>query len=213
MANGNKALELWKYFIPVMVLKEKMNQICYYETGPRFSPISFGSHLNRLIEEVRRTEEKEKILFLCIGSDRSTGDSLGPLIGYKLEQNPQPDRRVIGTLSRPVHAVNLADTVEEIQKQYSNHVVIAIDASIGLREQVGTISLGKGAIQPGLGVSKKLSKVGDIFITGVVGSGRCLEPNVLQSIRLSMVMDLADTICMGIYSSGVEMFSVAGDRV
>ena len=27
---------------------------------------------------------KRGVVFLCIGTDRSTGDSLGPLIGHKL---------------------------------------------------------------------------------------------------------------------------------
>ena len=30
-------------------------------------------------------DENRDIIFLCIGTDRSTGDSLGPLIGYKLK--------------------------------------------------------------------------------------------------------------------------------
>ena len=29
--------------------------------------------------------ENRPIIFLCIGTDRATGDSLGPLIGYKLK--------------------------------------------------------------------------------------------------------------------------------
>ena len=30
-------------------------------------------------------DDNRDIIFLCIGTDRSTGDSLGPLIGYKLK--------------------------------------------------------------------------------------------------------------------------------
>src|SRR5690554_2831459 len=46
-------------------------------------------------------------LVLCIGSDRSTGDALGPLVGAYLKQLPIPRTSVWGTLAQPVHALNL----------------------------------------------------------------------------------------------------------
>ena len=45
-------------------------------------------------------------VYLCIGSDRVTGDSLGPLVGTLLLK-VQPTLPVIGTLTDPVHALNL----------------------------------------------------------------------------------------------------------
>ena len=76
--------------------------------------------------------------------------------------------------------------------------MVAIDASVGNREHVGYVTLGKGALKPGLGVSKNLSEVGDIFITGIVGGCTSFDPVMLQSIRLSVVMHLADCICESI---------------
>ena len=46
-------------------------------------------------------------MFLCIGTDRSTGDSLGPLVGHKLRRRSLRGAAVIGTLDKPVHAMNL----------------------------------------------------------------------------------------------------------
>lgn len=181
-----------------MLLKENNRRIYYYQPGQNFSPRHFGEDLQQLIEDVRLHEAREELLFLCIGSDRSTGDSLGPLIGYKLEADPCRNYQVMGTLEHPVHAVNLGEALSEIRCHYSRRVVVAIDASLGRREQVGMITLGRGPIQPGLGVQKKLERVGDVFITGVVGSEGCREPWQLQSVRLSVVMKLADAICQGI---------------
>ena len=52
-----------------------------------------------------------------------------------------------------------------------------------------------------LNTKKELEAVGDIFITGIVGSSRSGDPLMLQSIRLSIVMRLADcisrSICLG----------------
>ena len=184
--------------------KKEDGKVNYYPAGNGFSPWQFGRNLRQLIEEAKRCEKKTEILFLCIGSDRATGDSLGPLIGYKLERLAGFERLVVGTLERPVHAVNLADTMREIRCLYPEHLVVAIDASIGQQEQVGWISVGRGALCPGLGVSKQLEQVGDIFITGVVGGSSCREVRCLQSVRLASVMHLADCICDGIQCAEAE---------
>lgn len=176
--------------------------ISYYEPGECFSPEQFGKQLSELICEVQKEKQKKDVLFLCIGSDRSTGDSLGPLTGYMLEKNHFPF--VMGTLKDPVHAVNLEEAVTRLNTDCRDHVVVAVDASVGQKEHIGCITLGKGAIKPGLGVKKDLVAVGDIFITGIVGSSSRFEPFMLQNTRLSMVMELADCISRGIQS--VENF-------
>lgn len=71
---------------------------------------------------------------------------------------------------------------------------MAIDASVGKSDHVGYVTLGRGALKPGLGVSKELRAVGDIFITGIVGGCGNYDPLMLQSVRLSVVMRLADCI-------------------
>ena len=77
--------------------------------------------------------------------------------------------------------------------------VVAVDASVGNMEHIGYVTLGKGSLKPGLGVSKELKAVGDIFITGIVGSCGSFDPLMLQSIRLSVVMRMADCISRSIY--------------
>ena len=178
-----------------------IRQIYYHKAGKWFSPDLFGGQLKKLISEVKKNTKKERILFLCIGSDRSTGDSLGPLVGYKLKKTKGEEYRVFGTLTQPIHAINLNDTMEMIRQYYQDHIIVAVDASVGRYEHVGYITLGRGAIRPGLGVSKNLMSVGDIFITGIVGYGGSFEP-LLQNTRLSVVMELADCICAGIGCAG-----------
>ncbi len=56
-----------------------------------------------------------------------------------------------------------------VRRCYPDHVIVAVDASVGRSEHVGCITLGKGALRPGLG-SEELQAVGDIFITGIVGA-------------------------------------------
>ena len=100
----------------------------------------------------------------------------------------------LGTLERRVHAMNLDDYMRFLKEGYPDHVVVAIDASVGKTDHIGYVTLGKGALKPGLGVSKELREVGDIFITGIVGGCGNYDPLMLQSVRLSVVMRLADCI-------------------
>ncbi len=146
-------------------------EIFYYNTRPEYKPRALAIKLAEMIREEMKGGKKG-IVFLCIGTDRSTGDSLGPLVGYKLLERGLKGKAfrqaaVFGTLDRPVHAMNL--------EQYHAFV-----------------------LKPGLGVSKNLSEVGDIFITGIVGGCTSFDPVMLQSIRLSVVMHLADCICESI---------------
>ena len=182
-------------------------EVCYYSSCRNFRQEEFAGRLAELIEaEMARTGKRETV-FLCIGTDRSTGDSLGPLIGYKLKQMKLPGAAVFGTLDRPVHAMNLEHYLEVLKVCYSDALIVAVDASVGNREHVGFVTLGKGALKPGLGVSKELRAVGDIFITGIVGSCTSYDPLYLQSVRLSVVMQMADCI-----SSGISLVEKLWDR-
>lgn len=140
-----------------------------------------------------------QLVVLCIGTDRSTGDALGPLAGSRLSRL-QPSRTVVyGTLDSPVHAVNLAETVETIKLHFSFPLIIAVDACLGRAESVGSIDLGLGPLRPGAGVNKSLPSVGNVYISGIVNVGGFLEYYVLQNTRLSLVIKLAEIIARGLY--------------
>ena len=61
-------------------------EIYYYNSARRDAVGELAGQLSGLIQEEMTRRHKKKLVFLCIGTDRSTGDSLGPLIGYKLKQ-------------------------------------------------------------------------------------------------------------------------------
>ncbi|MBE5933723.1 MAG: spore protease YyaC [Lachnospiraceae bacterium] len=131
-------------------------------------------------------------VILCIGTDRATGDCLGPLVGTELK-NYNHRYKVVGDLQAPVHALNLKETLDNIYSKMDNPYVIAVDASLGNPKHIGRITLSNCPIAPGKGVHKKLPSVGDISITGIVSvAGR--NPSLLQSTRLYIVMQLAKCI-------------------
>lgn len=138
-------------------------------------------------------------VFVCIGSDRVTGDSLGPMVGSWLKKKYRNHLMVYGTLEMPVHALNLNDIMSDIQFLHKDHPIIAVDASLGTKDHLGYITIGRGSLAPGAGVNKCLSEVGDIFITGIVGTAGRFSHLTLQTARLSGVIRIAEQIYNGIY--------------
>lgn len=179
-----------------MKVSQGSNPVYYFNPEEKHSAYDFGKQLYALAKE--HVLFHKTIIFLCIGSDRATGDCLGPIIGYKLSKQPYFHYKVFGTLKEPVHAKNLAQTVQLIYETYEDPCIIAIDASLGKSNHIGYITVGNGSLKPGAGVSKDLPHVGDIFITGIVNFSGMLDQMLLQTTRLNVVMDLADFICLGI---------------
>jgi putative sporulation protein YyaC len=141
---------------------------------------------------------QQELVIVCIGTDRSTGDALGPLVGTFLTRSLHRYKHhpvtVYGTLDEPVHAVNLKDTLQLIYSRHHNPFILAIDACLGKLSSVGTITVSKGPLKPGAGVNKELPEVGDMHITGIVNVGGFMEYFVLQNTRLSLVMSMAECI-------------------
>ena len=193
----------------------KEQDIYYFDSGEQEDTALCAGMLRQMIAEIMRRENRKGVLLFCIGTDRSTGDSLGPLIGHKLKRAGLKDRRitVVGTLDSPVHAMNLEQAIFMVRRCYPDHVIVAVDASVGQTEHVGCITLGKGALRPGLGVCKELQEVGDIFITGIVGGYGNYDPLMLQSVRLSVVMQMADSICESIRQALLPEFHAFCRRV
>lgn len=152
--------------------------------------------LGKCIEKIERPWDE--IVFVCIGSDRITGDSLGPMVGHQLSRYHWKNIYVHGTLDFPVHALNLESTLEELKERHPSALYIAVDASLGSQKHVGFISVGIGSICPGAGVHKVLPSVGDIFITGILNVSGTFEHFLLQTTRLSSVVQMAETITAGI---------------
>ena len=94
--------------------------IYYFDSGEQEDTALCAGMLRQMIAEIMRRENRKGVLLFCIGTDRSTGDSLGPLIGHKLKRAGLKDRRitVVGTLDSPVHAMNLEQAIFMVQHCY-----------------------------------------------------------------------------------------------
>ncbi|PAV28481.1 spore protease YyaC [Virgibacillus profundi] len=133
-------------------------------------------------------------VIVCIGTDRSTGDALGPLTGTLFSEMKPKHMTVYGTLHKPVHATNLNEYTDIIKSNHSNPFIIAIDACLGKTTSVGHLIAGAGPLKPGAALNKPLPSIGNIHITGVVNISGFMEYSVLQNTRLSVVVDMAQKI-------------------
>ncbi|MFU2016262.1 spore protease YyaC [Peribacillus butanolivorans] len=150
------------------------------------------------------TGKLQPIVIVCIGTDRSTGDSLGPLVGTLLNEKTEDGAssfHVYGTLDNPIHAMNLQEKLNEINKIHTNPFIVGIDACLGKLKSVGIVQIGQGPVKPGAGVNKDLPSVGNAHITGIVNVSGFMEFMVLQNTRLNLVLKMAKTIAEGIYEA------------
>ena len=132
-----------------------------------------------------------EFIVVCIGTDRSTGDALGPLTGTFLTEQKPDNLSVYGTVHEPVHATNLQDYLDYIYGKYKEPFIIAIDACLGKISSVGQLTFHRGPVRPGAALHKELPTVGDIHLTGIVNISGFMEYTVLQNTRLSVVIDMA----------------------
>jgi putative sporulation protein YyaC len=178
------------------------DQIYYYNVHHAKAMTDFTVQLKQLKKYIHQMHQTP--IFLCIGSDRATGDCFGPIVGQKLlqsfsaNQSPASMPIVYGTLHSPVHAVNLASVISQIQSTFYQPFVIAVDASLGIRQHIGYITLGTGPLFPGIGVKKDLPHIGNAAITGIVNIAGSNSHTTLQTTHLSTVVELSNFVVNGI---------------
>ncbi len=185
-----------------------LKNIAYVDTYNEFALNEFSEAFYKCLSG--KIESGVPVCILCIGTDRATGDSLGPIVGQKLSESISlfENTFVYGTLETPVHAKNIVEVVAGIYKTHANPLVIAIDASLGETQHVGYLTTGYGSIVPGAGLKKQLQPVGDIFITGIVNFSGVMDFYILQNTRLGLVMRMADIVHMGVTGALLKCINV-----
>lgn len=147
------------------------------------------------LSEVLKNLIKENTIIVCIGTDRAIGDALGPLVGTMLK-NSDFKYPVYGTLDKPIHALNIFESLEYIKNKYPNGNFLAIDACLGSKDNIGNIQIREGPILPGKGVGKKLPEIGNYSIVGIVDKIDENNKFSFNNIRLSFVVELAEIIAL-----------------
>ncbi len=136
---------------------------------------------------------------LCVGSDLSVGDSLGPVTGTKLKEKLAGlNCYVYGTLAKPITAHEVKYMNSFLKATHPNSTIIAVDAAVGLAGDIGLIKVNNQGLKPGSGANKKLAKVGDMSIMGIVAEKTVFNYSLFSATRLNIIYKMAEIISEGI---------------
>lgn len=167
---------------------------------------NFVNDFSSKIYGLRNEKPFSDYVFLCVGSDKITGDAFGPLVGNRLEKlfkNFYNNVRIVGTLERPVSGTNLEQKVKKIYETYENPCIIAVDAALSKKEDIGKLVVSNEKMKFGRGTNKKMIEIGDISIKGIVARDYKMPSynfNQLQTTSLNIVINLANIASEGIYN-------------
>lgn len=150
-------------------------------------------------------KEFDNAIFVCIGTDRITGDCFGPIVGSilknKLKNDKNSNIKVIGCLEDNISFGKIEDKVISQINNNNNSLVILVDAALSNTNNVGEIFVKNSGIELGKSLDKKHKTLGDISIRAVVGKNmKCNQDNftILQNIPLNKVMKLSNLVASGI---------------
>jgi putative sporulation protein YyaC len=133
-------------------------------------------------------------VFFMVGATSSTGDALGPFIGWFLKRKGFGGEYV-GDLNEPVHATNIKEKLSEAwmraMRKNKYPYIIAVDAAVG---RPGRITVNRGPLKPGAGMGKSLPQVGSIHVMG----GTASFPFLIWFTGLDQTVGMAEVIADGI---------------
>lgn len=142
--------------------------------------------LASFIRSIARKQRLSDLTFLCIGTDRSSGDCFGPWVGTLLMEHGIT--KVIGTLREPCDADMLPAAAARFAP---GEPVLAIDACLGRSENIGKYVVSEGPLEPAKSIGKWLPPVGAYSIAGIVNEHGPKPYWTLQSTSLYRVMNMA----------------------
>lgn len=123
---------------------------------------NFVNDFSSTIYNLKSEQPFSDYVFLCVGSDKIIGDAFGPLVGEKLKKslkNFYSNIRIVGTLEEPVSGTNLENDVKKIYDTYQNPCIIAVDAALAKKEEIGKVVVTNSKMKFGTGTNKRMLEV------------------------------------------------------
>ncbi len=155
---------------------------------------------NGLTLALRKMISSERApIILCIGTDKISGDSLGPIVGSIL-LNKLKDKNafIFGSLDNTLTAKEIKYINYFLKATFKDRTVITVDAAVGEASDVGLIRISSSPLSPGSGFNKNLGEVGNISIQGIVAEKGFLSYSSLKDVRMSTVYKMAESISSSI---------------
>lgn len=151
-----------------------------------------------------KIDNKDKvIIFLCIGTNKVSGDSFGPIVGTNLQKMLKDNKKikVLGNMNNPINALNVKENIEYINKMYIDKYIIVIDSAVSDKNLIGEVFITRNKTILGKGINNKISEIGDISIKCSVCKDEYSSINnfiSLQNVPKRFIKNLADMVSTGI---------------
>ncbi len=143
-------------------------------------------------------------VILCIGSDLAVGDSLGPVTGTMLRKGGELVGYVYGTLKCPVTAKEVKYVDGFLRRIHPASKIIAVDAAVGEESDIGLIKVLDVPLKPGSGANKRLGKVGDVSILGIVAKKTAFSYSLINLTRFNVIYSMAEIIAGALSSFSMQ---------
>lgn len=169
----------------------------------------FIEDFSYIFNKVKNQKEYSEVTFLCVGTDRITGDCFGPLVGTKLiellKEYNYSNINIYGSLSKNLSYENICEIIKNINQK---SIIIVIDAALSKKENIGKIFVQQSKTVLGKSLEKNKIEIGDISIKSVVAKdykvAKC-NFKVLQNISLNAVNTQATIVSEGIFETIKKM--------
>ena len=165
---------------------------------PKNSKTTGAGTRSRAVSALIDTENKQNPrppVIVCVGSDLAIGDSLGPITGSMLKYKTQGlGAFIYGTLAAPVTAKEIKYMQNFLHRTHAGEQVLAIDAAVGEKGDIGLIRVTDTPLLPGAGANKNLGEIGDISVLGIVAEKSLSNYGLLNTTRLNLVYTMAEII-------------------
>ena len=159
-----------------------------------------NNHIEFVNNLKSKIQNKNNIIFCCIGTDRVIGDCIGPITGSLLK-NKINSKKIYGDLEENLTFKNMNKKIKEINSKFTNPYIVAIDAALSDEKYINKIFVEDDGIVIGEGLNKNKTKIGNIGIKVVVGrdyNDNELNFKALQNVSLNKVIYLSKIISDGI---------------
>lgn len=127
--------------------------------------------MENFIYKLLRKELSNKYtkVFLCVGTNKCIGDSLGPCVGEILSNKIKSDYiQIIGDLKNNVNSCNFNSVINHINNTIKNPYFIIIDSALSRKDIIGEIIINKKSMVVGEALNKQHKCIGNISIKGIV---------------------------------------------
>ena len=155
-------------------------------------------------------KENKNIIFLCVGTSKVIGDSIGPIVGTNLKKYlknkdglklKNNNVKVIGDISNNISYNNIEDNIKNIKSLSADNLVIVVDSALSAENNIGKIFVQNRGLRYAESLNRKNDIIGDMSIKAVVGKNSkngLKNFNILKNISSQRIISMSNMVSKGI---------------